>query len=170
MSLSQSDYGLLLNEHNIKFQRRQFNEMVRLLGINVKYFSIKNKQFSSYSELVADQNNSVTIGVIFTDHLDQKTQKKLGWNSELSEQALVINFPYDTPDIQVGCLVQVPSGLDNAPPRTFRISRMSNIMIYPASITCECVPEYINTLPANQVEDFRNTSMGVLMKDEDDNL
>lgn len=170
MSLGQSDYGILLNEHNIKFQRRQFNEMVRLLGVNVKYYSLKNRQFSTYEELLGDPNNAITVGVIFTDHLDQKTQKKLGWNAELSESALVINFPYDTPDIETGCLVSIPSGLDNAPPRIFRIARMSNIMIYPASITCECVPEMTNTLPASQTGDFRRASTQVLMKDEDDNL
>ena len=90
--------------------------------------------------------------------------------SELSESALVINFPYDTPHIETGCIVLVPSGLDNAPPRMFRIARMSTIMIYPASITCECVPEYNDVLPRSQVEDFRNSSTNVFMRDEDDNL
>ena len=90
--------------------------------------------------------------------------------SELSESALVINFPYDTPYIETGCIVLVPSGLDNAPPRMFRIARMSTIMIYPASIACECVPEYNDVLPRSQVEDFRNSSTNVFMRDEDDNL
>jgi len=81
-----------------------------------------------------------------------------------------MNFPYDTPNIEVGCIVMVPSGLDNAPPRMFRISRMSTIMIYPASITCECVPEYADTLPKNVVEDFRNSSANAFMRDEDDDL
>lgn len=165
-----TDYGLLLNEQNIKYQRRQFNEMVRLYGVYVKYYDISNKQFNNYSEIVGDINNWIRIGVIFTDHIDQRTQKKLGWNSELVENALVVNFPYDTPNIQVGCLIQVPSGIDNAPPRMFRISRMSTIMIYPSSITCECVPEMFNSLPASYTEDFRNSSMHVLLKDEDDNL
>lgn len=80
------------------------------------------------------------------------------------------DFPYDVPDIQVGCLVLIPSGLDNAPPRLFRISRMSNIMIYPTSITCELVPEYVDSLPKSQIEDFRTTSMNVLAKDVDDDL
>lgn len=165
-----ANYGVLLNEQAIKYQRRQFNEMVRLLGINVTYFSIKNKHFSNYSELISDPKNGITVGCIFTDHIDQKTQRKLGWNAELVENALVLNMPYDTPDIEVGCLVMIPSGLDNAPPRLFRISRMSNIMIYPASITCECVPEFADVLPKNQTEDFRVSSFNVLMKDEDDNL
>lgn len=83
---------------------------------------------------------------------------------------MVINFPYDTPNIEVGCIVMIPSGIDNAPPRMFRISRMSTIMIYPSSIACECVPEYIDTLPRSQVEDFRTGSMTVFSKDADDDL
>lgn len=68
--MSNNNYGVLLNEQNIKFQRRQFNEMVRLLGINVKFYPIRNRQFTTYSELVADEANGFTIGVILTDHLD----------------------------------------------------------------------------------------------------
>ena len=164
------DYGILLNEQNIKYQRRQFNEMVRLYGIYVKYYDISNKQFTNYSEIIGDTEHWMKIGVIFTDHIDQRTQKKLGWNSELVENALVVNFPYDTPNIQVGCLIAVPSGIDNTPARLFRISRMSTIMIYPSSITCECVPEMANTLPPSYTQDFRRDSMHVLLKDEDDNL
>ena len=82
----------------------------------------------------------------------------------------MVNFPYNTPDIEVGCIVMIPSGLDNAPPRMFRIARMSTIMIYPASIACECVPEFENVLPKSQVEDFRNSSTNILMRDVDDNL
>ena len=168
--MSNSNYGVLLNEHNIKYQRRQFNEMVRLLGINVKFFPIKNRQFTTYAELIGDESNGFTVGVIMTDHLDQWTRKKLGWVAELSESALVINFPYDTPNIETGCIVMVPSGIDNSPPRAFRIARMSTIMIYPASIACECVPEFADTVQRNEVEDFRNSSTNVLMRDEDDNL
>lgn len=65
-----TDYGLLLNEQNIKYQRRQFNEMVRLYGVYVKYYDISNKQFNNYSEIVGDINNWIRIGVIFTDHID----------------------------------------------------------------------------------------------------
>ncbi len=81
-----------------------------------------------------------------------------------------MNFPYDTPNIEVGCIVLVPSGIDNAPPRMFRIARMSTIMIYPASIACECVPEFYDALPKSATEDFRNSSTSVFMRDEDDNL
>ena len=46
------------------------------------------------------------------------------------------------PDLQVGALFEIPSGLDNGKGRVFRVISMSNIMIYPASITCEIALEY----------------------------
>ena len=168
--LSGSDYGILLNQQNLRYQRQQFQQMVRLLGVNVTYYSIKDRQFTSYAELIGDPNNGIKIGCIFSEHLDQKTQRKLGWNAELTENELIANLPYDTPDIQVGCLLLIPSGLDGAPPRLFRISKMANSMIYPSSILCECVPEMYDSTPKNEVEDFRDSSFNVLMKDEDDNL
>lgn len=166
----QEDYGILLNPNNLKLQRIQFNQMVKLLGINLKYYPIKNKHYTTYAELISNPSNALTIGCIFTDHIDQKTMKKLGWVSELVEGALVANLPYDTPDLEVGCLIEIPSGLDNAESRLFRISRISNIMITPASLTCECVPEYINTIPVSEINDFRNDSTKLLLKDEDDDL
>ena len=68
--------------------------------------------------------------------------KKLGWVAELQDGVSIISVPYDLPGVQVGALVIIPSGLDNAEGRLFRITQMSNIMIYPASITCQIVPEY----------------------------
>ena len=54
----------------------------------------------------------------------------------------MIHVPYDLEHLQVGCLFIVPSGLDNAEGRLFRVINMQNIMMYPASIACEIAPEY----------------------------
>ena len=54
----------------------------------------------------------------------------------------MIHVPYNLPDLQVGALFEVPSGLDTGKGRIFRVINMSNIMIYPASITCEIALEY----------------------------
>ena len=54
----------------------------------------------------------------------------------------MIHVPYDLPDLQVGALFEVPSGLDDGKGRSFRVMSMSNIMIYPASIACEIALEY----------------------------
>ena len=62
--------------------------------------------------------------------------------AELQEGSSVIHVPYDLPDLQVDALFEVPSGLDDGKGRLFRVISMSNIMIYPASISCEIALEY----------------------------
>ena len=57
----------------------------------------------------------------------------------------MIHVPYDLHDLQVGALFIVPSGLDKAEGRVFRVISMQNIMVYPASIACEIAPEYADT-------------------------
>ena len=66
----------------------------------------------------------------------------MGWVAELQEGSSIIHVPYDLPGLQVGALFDVPSGIDSAKPRTFRVISLQNIMIYPASIACEIALEY----------------------------
>ena len=61
----------------------------------------------------------------------------------------------------------MPSGLDDGKSRLFRVSKLSNIMIYPSSITCELVPEFENTFQQEQYN-YRHSSFNVLTEDEDD--
>ena len=77
-------------------------------------------------------------------------------------------MPFDLEGLEVGALFSVPSGLDNAPARLFRVISMQNIMIYPASIACEIAPEYLDTDEAVLVHDFSNTNFTVLVDHEED--
>ena len=92
--------------------------------------------------------------------------KKLGWVSELEENASLISVPYDLPNIQVGALFIVPSGLDNSVGRLFRVVEMSNRMVYPSSITCKIVPEYEDTCERSQ-EAHLNDSFSMLRREDD---
>ena len=157
------NYGMLLNT-DAKLHRKYFNEMVRLLGVQAKYIvPDRNKNYSLQGELRAlGYSDGVKVGCIFQDHEDQKTAKKLGWDAELSEKAALISVPYDLPGLQVGCLFEIPSAFDNTPSRLFRVTRMSAKMIYPASITCEIVPEYLDTASSADIELFDNTNFNLL--------
>ena len=138
-------YGMLLNK-DIKLHRKYFQEMCKLLGISVIYRSLQDGcKWTNYGEVDANYNPPILLGCIFNDHPDQSTLQKMGWISELQENASIIHVPYDTPGLQVGCLFIVPSGLDDGKGRLFRCTKLSNIMVYPASIACEIVPEYENT-------------------------
>lgn len=78
------------------------------------------------------------------------------------ENAAVIHVPYDLPELQVGCLFEIPSAYDNTHSRLFRVTKLSAKMIYPASIACEIVPEYIDTVESAEIELFTNTDFNVL--------
>lgn len=161
------NYGILLTP-DIKLHRQYFKQMTRLIGINVIYRSVKpNKHWTTYAEIDSSYNEPMLVGCIFEEHPNQRTMKKLGWDAELNTDASVIHVPYDLPNLQVGCLFIVPSGLDNALGRLFRVTKLSNIMAYPASISCEIVPEYEDTMSSAEVHDFSHSSFNVLNTEED---
>lgn len=140
--------------------------MVNLLGIQVIYRAPrKDKHYTFYSEIESNYQEPILIGCIFTEHVDQKTMRKLGWVSELQQNSSLIHVAYDTPDIQQGCLFIVPSGIDNAKGRLFRCVSLTNSIIYPASIACEIVPEFEDTY-IDSGNDFKHSSFNLLNKEE----
>lgn len=167
--MNQLDTGILLNAHDIKLHRQYFNEMVKLLGIQVLYRPIKpnGKDYNSYGELDALYDAPLLVGCIFEEHPNQKTMRKLGWNSEQEESTSLIHLPYDIERLQAGNLIIVPSGIDNAQGRVFKILKMSNIMVYPASICCEIGPVY-ETEFENSQKDYSQSNFNLLAVEEGD--
>lgn len=157
----ENQYGLLLNQ-DAKLHRKWFEEMVSLLGVMVKY-KPPVMDYTPQAEMKPLRyKDEITVGVIFEDHINQKTAKKLGWDAELTENAVLFHMPYDLEGLQIGGLVEIPSAYDNSPSRLFRITKMSSIMIYPASITCEAVPEFKDTMQRAEVEDFTFSNFNLL--------
>lgn len=166
----QAKYGLLLNQHDINLQRQYFIEMTQLLGIQVIFRAPKpdTKNFDLYGEMFSNYEDPVLVGCIFEEHPDQKTTKKLGWNAELQTDASIIHLPYDLPGLQRNALVIVPGALDRSKGRVFKIVDMSTIMIYPASIACQIVPEYENTFQVNELDHNQNNFNLLNDEEEDD--
>ena len=168
MSDKKNDYGILLNQ-DIKLHRQYFKEMTKLLGINCIYKApMPDKTFDGHGDLDADYQPGEVVGCIFQDHPDQKTLRKMGWVAELQENSSMIHVPYDLHDLQVGALFIVPSGLDKAEGRVFRVISMQNIMIYLASIACEIAPEYFDTDEKTITTDFSQNNFTALVDYEDD--
>lgn len=167
MSDDKNNYGLLINQ-NIKLHRMYFKQMCKLIGINCLYRAPRNKQFNQQGDLDSFYFEPILIGCIFQDHPDQKSLKKMGWVSELQENSSIIHVPYDTPKLEVGGLVIIPSGLDDAAGRVFRIINLQNIMVYPASIACEIAPEYTNTMSRTDTKDFSQNTFTILKDNEED--
>lgn len=159
---NKGDYGILLNQ-NTKLHRRYFKEMVKLIGVQVIYRAPKsNKHYNLQSELESSYENPIKVGCVFEENITQKTAKKLGWNSELLESAALIHVPYDLPGLQIGALFTIPSAYDNTKGRTFRVTKLSAIMVFPASITCEIVPEYESILSQAETMLFNDTDFNLL--------
>lgn len=162
-----SDIGILYNKHNLDLQRTYFNQMLRLIGIEVLHYApLPGKRYSSYAEIKTCFEDPVITGCIFDEHPTQKTMKKLGWDAERQEDESVISVPYDLPHVQAGSLFALPSGIDNAEARLFRVTEMSTIMLYPASITCRLVPEWKNTAHDSQIVNFKTQDFNLLREEE----
>ncbi len=155
---SRDSYGKLLTP-DIKLHRQWFKEMVRLMGVNCLYKTPinQNKQYTTQGELISSYSSPKVVGCIFEEHPTQKTTKLLGWNSERQEDASVIHVPYDLENLQQGALFIVPSGFDNTKGRVFRVVDISGIMIYPASVACKIVPEYIDNFDRSQLSHSQDT-------------
>ena len=145
-----NQYGLLFNQQDILLQRKYFEECVTLIGVQVIHRAPRpSKHYTTYAEIESNYFEPSAVGCIFDEHPNQRTMKKLGWNSELSENASIISVPYDLEGLQQGSLFIIPSAFDNTKGRLFRVVEITGIMIYPASLTCKLVPEYENTFTSD---------------------
>ena len=162
--MENQDTGFLLSKQNISLQRTYFKEMCRLLGLNVLHRAPREgKTYNGYGELDTFYYEPVMTTCIYDEHPSQKSMKKLGWNAELQDNPIVIHVPYDLKGLQAGSLFIIPSGLDNAEPRKFRVIQLSNIAIYPASIACELGLEWETDQPNSEVNDFKKSNFTVLL-------
>lgn len=167
--MENKDTGILLDRENIvPLQRFYFDEMVRLKGMNVLYRKPKEalKDYSLHGELESRYEPAFVVGCIYDEFTDQKTMRKLGWNAEREERTPVIHVPYDLDGLQAGALFIIPSGLDHAEGRVFKVLDMSNIAIFPASIACKLGPVLENEFERSQVHDFTQSDFNLLNEEE----
>ena len=160
-------YGILLT-NDAKLYRQYFEEMVRLIGIYVLYRAPKpGKRYTTYAELEANYEQPILVGCIFNEHLPQQTLRKLGWMSELDESASVIEVPYHLKGLQQGALFIVPSGLDRGKGRLFRVTKLTNSIMYPDSITCQIVPEYEDVVDDITAYNYTGNTFTMLNEEKD---
>lgn len=141
-----SNYGVLLNAKNIKLNRYYFDQMAKLIGVKLIYRAPKaGKDYTTYGEIDTMFEQPVAVWGIYEEHPNQQTMRKLGWNSELLTEAIILQVPYDLAGLQQGGLFTVPTGVDDGKGRVFQVTQMTTLSIYPASITVAAVPYYPNT-------------------------
>jgi len=164
----ENKYGILVNQ-NAKLFRRNFKEMVELLGIQTRYRSpLNGGSYTLHGEYWANNyTDPVTVGCIFQDHPDQQTAKKLGWNHEITDEVAVIHVPFDLDGLCVGCLFEIPSAFNPEEYRLFRVTKLFAKMVYPASISCELVPEFIDTMAKEETEVFKGSNFNLLYSEDE---
>lgn len=141
--------------------------MVRLIGIScIHKAPRKDKHYNAEGEVVSNYELPQLTGCIFVEHPDAKTLRKIGWVTELEENSSLIHVPYDLKGLQQGSLFVIPDAFDPKTGRVFRVVRMSAGMVYPASITCEIVPEWENTFESAQLT-FPRTNFNLLNEEDD---
>ena len=159
-------YGTLVHPE-IKIHRQYFREMVKLHGIYVLYRAPKDgKKYTTFGEIDSNYEEPKLIGCLFDEHPTQQTLKKIGWMSGLDGSSSIIHVDYDLEGLQQGALFIIPSGLDDGKGRIFRVVKLTNSIVYPASITCEIVPEYIDNFVEETNYDEMSGHINVLNTEE----
>lgn len=161
-------YGTLINT-NTKLHRQYFREAVKLLGVRVLYRApLPGKKWTTYGEIDNNFAPPILVGCLFEEHPTIRTMKRLGWDHELQENASLIQVDYDLPNLQTGALFIIPSAIEGADSRLFRVTRLTQGFIYPSSMTCEIVPEWEDTTNPETDFDYERSSFNLLDVDEDE--
>lgn len=154
--------GLLINKDTL-LQRKYFLEMARLRGFSSLYqHPLKDKDYSTQGELQSHYSDPQEVWCVLNENIDQRTRRKLGWNAEQLDSLILISVPYDLPELQIGCLFTIPSAIDDAEDRLFRVIEMSTVQLYPASVTCRVAPEYKTEVEKSELKDFKMSTFNLL--------
>ena len=159
----------LLNRQDARIFRRYFNEMVKLIGQSVGYQYVVEKKMTIHSEDNSTLSMPVRLDVLFDENPSVDTLNTLGWTSELNtQQPVVINVPYNTPNLSVGARMIIES-VDGTPrPRVFKVTKIVSDLEFPDAYTCAIVPVFdqykqknqytlVNTEKLNQEESKRTS-------------
>lgn len=141
----------LLNRKDSRIFRQYFKEMVKLIGQSVGYQYIVERQYTIHSEDNSTLSAPIRIDVLFDENPKVDTLNRLGWVSELNEQRpIVVNMPYDTPNLSINARLIVES-VDGTPrPRVFKITQIESDLEFPDAYTCAAVPVFDQYKQKNQ--------------------
>lgn len=141
----------LLNREDSRIFRQYFKEMVKLIGQSVGYQYIVERKYTIHSEDNSKLSAPVRIDVLFDENPTVDTLNRLGWVSELNEQKpIVVNMPYDTPNLSVNARLLIES-VDGTPrPRVFKITQIESDLEFPDAYTCAAVPIFDQYAQKNQ--------------------
>lgn len=141
----------LLNRSDSKIFRQYFIEMVKLIGQSVGYQYIVKRETTIHSEDNSKFSMPIRIDILFDENPTVDTLNTLGWMSEMNEQKpIVINMPYNTPNLTVDARIIIESVDGVARPRVFKITKIVSDLEFPDAFTCAIVPIFDQYVQKNQ--------------------
>jgi hypothetical protein len=141
----------LLNRNDAKIFRNYFSEMVKLIGQSVGYQYVVERNLSIHSEDNCKLSMPIRIDILFDENPQVDTLNRLGWVSEINGQKpIVINMPYNTPELTVNARVIIESVEGTPRPRVFKITKIVSDLEFPDAYTCAIVPVFDQYVQKNQ--------------------
>jgi len=141
----------LLNRADSTIFRQYFNEMVKLIGQSVGYQYVVKHNLTIHSEDNSELSVPIRLDVLFDENPSVDTLNRLGWVSELNEQQpIIVNMPYNTPNLTVNARIIIESVDGVARPRVFRITKIQSDLEFPDAYTCAIVPVFDQYVQKNQ--------------------
>lgn len=159
--------GELFN-NDAKIYREFFKEQARLLGIRVMYRYPIDMDYTLHGQdNPKGYSEPIELDIIFDQSPKLKTLKALGWVSEdPTDKPYIVQVPYDTKNLQQGCLIDLPVPEELGESRTFKVTDIQVNQIFPDSWFCKVVPQFKkrNVL---KPEDYKDRSYSFLKVDND---
>lgn len=154
-----------LFQRDAEIYRNFFKEQAKLLGVHVQYKYPIDMEFTVHGqENPLGYSEPIEMDIIFDQSPKLKTLKKLGWVSEdPSDKPYLVQVPYDTPNLQKGSLIILPSPLPLEPSKVFKITDITVDQILPDSWYCKVAPKYEkqNALKPSDYKDKPNSFLKV---------
>ena len=154
-----------LFQRDAEIYRRFFKEQAKLLGIHVQYrYPIDMSYTIHGQEDPLGYSEPIEMDIIFDTSPRLKTLRKLGWVSEDPEgKPYIVQVPYDTPNLQKGSLIILPSPLPLELSKVFKITEITVDQVLPDSWYCKVAPKYEkqNALTPEDYKDKPNSFLKV---------
>ena len=156
--------GILINR-DAEVYRKFFKEQAKLIGIKVQYQYPVDMEFTLHGqENPKGYSDPIDLDIIFDQSPKLVTLRKFGWVSEDDrDKPYIVQVPYDTPNLQKGCLLILPSPLPLEPSRVFKITDITVDHVLPDSWYCRVAPKFedINTIKKDDYKSKPNTFLKV---------
>ena len=141
----------LLNRQDSTIYRQYFSEMAKLIGQSVGYQYVVEKDLTIHSEDNSKLSTPIRIDVLFDENPSVDTLNTLGWTSELNtQQPIVVNVPYNTPNLTVNARITIESVDGVGRPRVFKVTKIISDLEFPDAYTCAVVPVFDQYKQKNQ--------------------